>query len=153
MNPMKQPFRKLLLPAVSLVSILLASCANQTPQTRIEQNPKILASLPASQQKAVQSGSIIEGMTKNAVFLAWGNPDKKYENFSEGKKTEKWLYTKLRPVYSQRVSGVFGYGYRNYRYRGFYPGFGLGTTVSYLPAPAASVIFTNDKVSSWQSEQ
>jgi len=171
MNKFVKSLRKLATPSVAATTLFIASCASSTPQSRIEKNPTILESLPESEKNAVKTGNITAGMTKNAVFLAWGNPDRKFESFTEGEKLEKWSYTKLSPVYSQRFSGSFGYGHRRGFGRrrsfgrsgfrggrfgfkgGHHGGFGIGTSVSYIPTPAASVTFKNDRVVSWHSEK
>src|SRR3981081_4368065 len=68
-------YRKLCFGLVAaLLSSLLPGCS--TVESRIKSNPQIYASLSPADQALVRQGQIREGMSKAAVFLAWGNPDR-----------------------------------------------------------------------------
>lgn len=144
-------FKKLILPATAAASLLFTSCSS-TISSRVEKNPGLYQSLPPSEQALVSRGEIRQGMGKDAVFLAWGRPDRTSAGENKKGRFERWIYTELEPVYTQNFYGGFGYyrggGYYGRRRYGFYPGF--GTHVSYLPRAASYVDFRNERVSTWQ---
>jgi len=76
-------------PALILLAVLLASgCATNSIARRKQERLDAYSNLPASHQVAVEQGRLLEGMTTNAVYIAWGKPS---ETSSEGT-TIKWLY-------------------------------------------------------------
>lgn len=148
---------------LSALATFLVSCAANNPQTRIEKNPTRFDSLSGRHQSLASQGRIEEGMSKDAVFIAWGAPSSTGEGQEEGRTFERWNYLGHRPVYHRSFYGGFGYG------RGFGRGFGggcgrfghgrfgrhggfssFGTQVSFVPYRAAFVDFENDRVKSWQ---
>lgn len=171
-------YKSFSLGTVTLVGLLLSNCATVTPQSRIEKNPDIYESLPSEHQELVKQRQLAEGMSKNAVFLAWGKADRESDSFKDGKKSSTWYYTTSSPTYSHHVSvgsrynysPYYGsrYGSRSYsrgysrghsrgysrnRYHGGFGSFGhsgIGTHVSYRRTDLASVSFENGKVSSWE---
>jgi hypothetical protein len=166
LSVMKTPFLSLC--SAALAALLLSSCvAPSTPQSRIAARPEAYNSLPASQRSLIDQGKIKEGMTKDAVYLAWGQPDRVRESSSGGRKTESWLYEGYDPVYTQHVDiGYGGYGYGGYghgrrgRYGGFYDcypyggsSYAVGTEVNYIPYVARTVDFRNGKVTGWESQR
>jgi len=144
-------------------AVTLSSCVTtSTVQSRIAARPELYAELPASQRTSVERGQIKEGFSKDAVYLAWGAPDRVLESGSSGKRTETWLYESYQPVYTEHI-GVghgYGYGYGGYgglgRRRGYcdpYGGlsdFSYGTEVHYQPYLSRKVEFNGDKVKSWE---
>lgn len=141
---------------LSLLSagLLLASCVPSTPQTRIQQNPQKFEALGENHRSLVQQGQIARGMTRDAVYLAWGAPAGTFQGSKHGKMTERWDYVGSRPVYSTTFYGAYGYGhgpyglYGRYGYSGL--GYGLGPEVAYVPYRIASVWFVNSRVDSWE---
>lgn len=146
--------KKLLI--LPFLALFVVSCASSTPAKRIEENPRRYSSLNSRHQALVESGKIENGMTSDAVYLAWGKPASQAEGQERGKTFEKWSYTGLAPVYTQSFYGGFGYGRgygRHSRYgrgRGFYPYNSFGTEISYVPYRSAWVKFLNGRVDSWQ---
>lgn len=134
-----------------LACLVFASCAPSTPQSRIAKSPETFATLNKKQQSLVQQGQLGTGMSPNAVLLAWGSPDRRFEGSQNSKRTERWDYSTLRPVYP---IGHYGYGYGSYYGpygRHIHSGFGyVGPEVAYLPERTASVWFVNDRVDSWE---
>lgn len=141
--------RLLLLPLAGL-SLLLCSCAVDTPKTRIERNPGAYQSLSTRHQDLVERGRIEKGMPKKGVLLALGTPDGKAEGFRNGTDYERWTYNSLRPVYNQHFYGSYSFGGHGYHGRGY--GLGFGPSIEYIPTRSATVWFRGDKVDSWDRE-
>lgn len=139
-----------ILAAIGAATLFLSSCAS-TPTTRIEKNQGIYNQLSLRDQELVSNGKIEEGMSAQAVYLAFGSPDRKLEGESNGLKTMRWDYTSLTPIYTNRFYGGFGYGGGcRYRRRGF---FGFSPRVDYIPSRSATVWFEEDRVRSWERVQ
>ena len=129
-----------------LTGLLLAGCAS-TPQTRIEKNPAAYNALPASQKNLVVQGMIKEGMSTDAVYIAWGSPSAITRGSKGGKRQEKWVYNGYHAVWTDPYCGGFGYygGYRGYYGRHIY----YAPTVDYIPVVQRIVTFTNGYVTEW----
>lgn len=72
-------------------AIVLTSCS--TPQTRISDHPDIYQSLSHRDQALVSEGQIRIGMSRTAVWLAWGSPDRKIVGNVGAGPRETWAYT------------------------------------------------------------
>jgi len=133
--------------------LAFASCAPSTPQARIEKNPQAFSALSRKHQDLVKQGQLARGMSADAVNLAWGNADQRYEGSRDGKPAERWDYLGSRPVYSTDLFmgyGPYGYGpygpYSNY-------GYGIGPDVAFVPYRIGSVWFVGGRVDSWERAQ
>lgn len=154
---MKTPFFIRLCLAV-IVSTCFVQCAS-TPKTRIEKNPQMFAKLNARDRQIVSSGHIREGMTRDAVFLAWGRPDSVSIGTNRGRETEVWTFEGQRPIRSMSMNMGFGYGgfgfggWGPYGYGGLsgYPFMGTGSTVTYIPYTAGVAEFAGGRVVSWKA--
>lgn len=154
----------LFLPLLALFGV---SCSSNTPQTRIEKNPKIYRSLKEAEKALVEVGKIQNGMSPAAVFLAWGPPDGRAEGEAKSKRYERWTYQTLSPVVMQSAWGGWGPGWG-----GWGPGWGwnrggiggpgwgpwgwnsgVGADIAYIPQTSSWVKFVNNKVDSWQLGQ
>jgi len=138
-----------LLPAVA--GLLLASCTSPIAK-RIEHNPEIYNSLNARQKQLVQTGQIEEGMSKQAVFIAWGKPNRKTAGSRSGKKTERWSYAGYDTVHGSSLGIGYGVGYWDggWGYPYYYePALYYQPTVTYLPYERKWAEFTNSRVSAW----
>ena len=71
-------------------ALILTSC--ETTQDRISKHPEIYQRLSASDQALVGQGQIRAGMSQNAVWLAWGGPQRKIIGNMRGQPTETWIY-------------------------------------------------------------
>jgi hypothetical protein len=133
--------------AICLVAV---SCVPSTPQARIAENPTMFEHQPAKHRSLIEQGELARGMSKNAVYLAWGSPSGRYEGSRDGKTSERWDYNGSRPVYTTSFYGGLGYG--GYRHgRGpYYGGMGFGPEITYIPYRSASVSFINSRVESWE---
>lgn len=140
--------------ALAFCSLAVLSCAPTTPQGRIEKNPEKYESLSSRDKSLVEQGKLRKGMSKDAVLLALGEPEKRFEGYQNGSQTERWDFMKNRPVYSNGFYSGFGYGYGQYRYgRGGFGGFGYSPEIYYVPYRSASVWFKNDLVSAWEMQR
>jgi hypothetical protein len=112
-----------LLTSVTACTLFVGGCS--TPQSRISDHPDLYNGLPARQQQLVTQGQIAPGMSKNAVWLAWGAPEQKVNGYARGTATETWIYytTTTYPGYGYGYPYGYGrFGYGPYGY-GFGPGF------------------------------
>jgi len=76
--------------AIAAGALLLTSCS--TIESRISENPEIYRNLSSRDQALVNQGEIRYGMSRNAVWLAWGSPDSKVIGNMRGHSTETWIY-------------------------------------------------------------
>lgn len=142
--------------------VLLTQCAS-TPQSRIEDNPQLYSDLTKRDRDLVTAGTIREGMTRDAVFLAWGKPSSVSVGTQSGRKMEMWSYTGQRAVNSVNMGFGMGYGYgrlgigpywgagpMGWGWGGGYPYWG-GSSVTYVPYTQAQVEFTNGRVTRWMT--
>src|SRR6266536_4092075 len=99
---MKRPFffRTLTL-GIAASALVLASCS--TTETRISGHPEIYQTLSPRDQSLVSQGQIRAGMSQNAVWLAWGSPDRKIVGNMRGRPTETWLYVHYTTYYPLAV--------------------------------------------------
>lgn len=135
-----------------VASLLCASCTAPVVK-RIERNPEIFNALSARHKDLVQQGRIEEGMTKKAVFLAWGRPDQVSQGSKSGKTYEKWGYAGYQPSYTTAM----GFGYSSRFYHGgcnvYDRAFFYEPMVTYLPYEAARVEFTGGIVTAWSASR
>ena len=153
-------------------ALILASCS--TTETRISGHPEIYQSLSARDQALVSQGQIRDGMSPNAVYLAWGSPDRKIVGNMRGRPTETWIYVHYTtysypypyPYYGPGYG--FGYGFgltsvgvaeRHHRHNGrsfvffgspFYDPFFYSYIPPSIPYPYKVVTFSNGRVVSFQ---
>lgn len=76
---------------LATAAIVLSSCS--TPQTRISERPDLYQSLSPRDQALVNQGQIRIGMSRTAVWLAWGTTDRKIIGNMGNGPTETWIYT------------------------------------------------------------
>jgi hypothetical protein len=104
-----------LLTATAAGALLFGGCA--TPEKRISENRDLYNSLPPRQQQLVAQGQIAPGMSRNAVWLAWGAPEQKVNGYARGNATETWIYiTTTTYPYGGYGYGGYGYGYGPWGY-------------------------------------
>jgi len=134
---------------------LLASCTSPIVK-RIERNPEIYNALSDKHKSLVQSGQVTEGMTKQAVFLSWGKPDRAAKGAQKGKTYERWSYTRYEsvPAMSPGIGygGAYGYGHgwgHGYGYGYYDPVVFYEPLVAYLPYEGKRVEFLNGRVAAW----
>jgi len=80
---------KALTPGIAIGALIFAGCS--TTETRISGHPEIYQSLSSRDQALVSQGQIRDGMSPNAVYLAWGSPDRKIVGNMRGRPSETWI--------------------------------------------------------------
>lgn len=135
------------------IALVLSACSLPSTQTRISSNGGMYSKLSPEHRRLVAAGDIAEGMSKDAVYLAWGTPERIYKGESDGTAKERWVYTRTRP--ETRTSIGLGYGtyprYSRWGYRGcVYHGF---PNTVYVSEKVATIIFVGDKVESWERKK
>ncbi len=152
---------------LSLASGALFFAGCSTTETRISQHPEIYQSLSPRDQALVNQGRIREGMSLNAVWIAWGAPDQRATGSAHGRAVETWIYNDY--TYSGAPYpypyGPFGYGgyfgggvvfhsHHGHRFAIIGDPFFDPFYYSYLPPrvayPSKTVTFTNGRVVSIQ---
>ena len=109
--------------ALSLLGVLLLSGC-ETPQDRISKRPEVYNALSQRDRDLVSRGEIREGMSRDAVYLAWGAPNQRGPGRHRGSATESWIYFNTTsgdyypPPFAYGYGG-FGYGYGGFGYGGF----------------------------------
>jgi hypothetical protein len=120
-------------------ALILASCS--TPQTRISDHPDLYLHLSRRDQALVGQERIRTGMSRNAVWLAWGSPDRKILAHTQGRATEVWIYISLMTY------PYYPYGYP---YTDLYDPFWYADVAPAIPYPSRVVIFRNGRVVAFQ---
>jgi hypothetical protein len=148
-------------------ALILTSC--ETTQDRISKNPEIYQRLSANDQALVTQGQIRAGMSRNAVWLAWGGPQRKIIGNMRGQPTETWIYityeTAPYPYWGPYGPWGWGYGFgpslgfvrtRHHGYSyiffgsPFYDPFYYAYIPPSIPVPYKIVTFANGRVVSFQ---
>src|SRR5262249_11546283 len=74
-------------------------------------HPDLYNSLPARHRELVAQGQIAPGMSRDAVWLAWGNPGQKVTSFARGNASGSWIYfTTTTYPYGYGWGGWGGWG-------------------------------------------
>lgn len=140
--------KKHFLPLLAIfTAVLMSSCASGV-EKRIAHNPQIYQALTEGHKRLVSSGQVTEGMSKEAVFLAWGRPDRSSKGSKQGKSFERWSYRGYEPVHSTSFGYGYGGGWGPYGYY-YHPVMVYEPTVTYLPFEARRVDFSSNKVTAW----
>ena len=129
--------------ALAMGALILTSCS--TPQTRISERPDLYQSLSHRDQALVNQGQIQIGMSRPAVWLAWGSPDRRIIGNMGGGTTETWVYTYYAsyPYYPyEPLDEYFGAPlYDPFCYSWFPPS---------IPYPGKLVTFAHGRVAAFQ---
>lgn len=124
-------------------TLILSSCS--TTQTRISEHPDLYQSLSHRDQALANQGQIRIGMSRPAVWLAWGSPDQRIVGNMGGGTTETWVYTYYAscPYYPlEPLDEYFGAPlYNPFCYSWFPPS---------IPYPSKLVTFARSKAVSFQ---
>jgi hypothetical protein len=133
---------------IATVVLILTSCS--TPQTRISDHPDLYQGLSFRDQALVSQGQIRYGMSRNAVWLAWGSPDSKVIGNMRGHSTETWVYVYyVTYPYYYPYYGPYGPGFGFFG-DPFYDPFYYSLIPPSIPYPNKTVTFSNSRVMSFQ---
>jgi len=151
LNMKRQIFSRALTLVLSASAIVLTSCS--TTETRISDHPEIFQTLAPRDQELVKAGKIREGMSQNAVWLAWGIPDQKATGVAHGKSVETWIYNDY--YYANYYGGhVIFHRHGGHRFAIIGDPFYDPFYYSYIPPrvayPSKTVTFSNGRVVSIQ---
>lgn len=134
--------------AALAAAAVMVSCHSVTPADRIAANPIVFNSLSPQQKLLVEQGRICEGMTTEAVRLAWGSPSNVLQGQKKGHSFEQWQYVVQEPVTTSypEFGGCWGpYPYHRY----CYPHYGMGMGTTFIPRVTAQVTFEKGVVTEW----
>ena len=137
-------------------SLLLSSCITATDH-RVKTHPDLYAKLNEADKEAVRIGVLHVGMTKETVYLSWGNPAEVTTSTRNGKTCERWSYKHLRQVaegpYPYMYGGAAGVSFWGRHHAGFfYEPFAYGpVAVGYVAVEAGRVEFVNGRVTSFRA--
>jgi hypothetical protein len=118
--------------------LVFTSCS--TPQTRISDRPDLYQNLSSRDQALVSQGQLRSGMSRSAVWLAWGTPDQKVVGNMAGTSTETWIYIYYAtyPYYPYYGPGPWG-PWGPWAANDSGPGYSLGYTAVGAPGGRAGV--------------
>lgn len=137
--------------ALAPLLLLAAGCASSV-ERRIERNPQLFQQLSAQDQQLVREQKLREGMSREAVFLALGRPDRVSTGRKNGKDFERWTYVGQQAVMTQTFGmgwgGRWGGGWCTPYYDPYFMGCPM---VTYIPYEAAAVDFVNGRAVGWES--
>jgi hypothetical protein len=133
--------------AIAAGALLLTSCS--TIESRISENPEIYRNLSSRDQALVNQGQIRYGMSRNAVWLAWGSPDFKVIGNMRGHSTETWIYVHYATYPYYPYYGPYGPGFGFFG-DPFYDPFYYSLIPPSIPYPYKTVTFSNGRVVSFQ---
>lgn len=91
-------------------AFLLASCS--TPGSRISERPEVYNALSPTDQALVRDGKIREGMSQDAVYIAWGAPNQRGVGRNRGRNVDTWIYFSTAAGDYYPSPFLYGYGYR-----------------------------------------
>ena len=124
--------------AVATGMLILTGCS--TPETRISEHPDLYQSISHRDQAQIRIG-----MSRPAVWLAWGSPDRRIIGNMGGGTTENWVYTYYAsyPYYPyEPLDEYFG--------APLYDPFCYSWFPQSIPYPGKVVTFANGRVASFQ---
>jgi len=144
-----------------LFSVFCAtSCSSRSaPERRIEKYPGLYGQLSSEHRDLVYRGEVAEGMSQDAVFLAWGRPDIVRSGSREGRASELWAYVENAPAPRSTINVGVGTGYSPFYGRfGVHPRFGyatgvgwdIGTGADFVNKVVRTVEFSNGRVVAWE---
>jgi hypothetical protein len=115
LNMKRQIYLRALTLCLSASALILPGCS--TTETRISDHPEIFQTLSPRDQELVKVGKIREGMSQNAVWVAWGTPDQKATGVANGRPVETWIYNEYTCA-----NAPYPYPFGPYGYGGYFGG-------------------------------
>lgn len=102
----------------ALAGLMVALTSCDTPAYRIKRHPELFHRLEPDVRENVRQGVVLPGYSHEAVFLALGQPDRKYIRITEAGRREVWSYVDTYTTRDrQRVEGRFRVRDSTGRYR------------------------------------
>ncbi|MCB1232548.1 MAG: hypothetical protein KDN19_20035 [Verrucomicrobiae bacterium] len=141
--------------AVLASGILLSGCTTVTsPENRVANEPELFEALPEKHRELVRQGRVAEGMSKDAVYLAWGRPQETKESSRNGVTRQAWVYygTESIPVQTVGIGVGFGDACYGRRYGGG-PFYDFGYEFAHRDYVAAKVEFESGRVVYWERNE
>ena len=119
--------------------LALYSChlEEKTVSQRIAKNPTLFNTKSFTKKKLITSGVLAPGMTRDDVYLSWGNPKSRSQSVENGVAYEQWAYQTLKPKVD------FDLGFENFGLSG--PNIGLERSLS------KTVRFENGRVTGYRT--
>jgi hypothetical protein len=114
-NMKRQIYLRALTLSLSASALFFTGCA--TPEQRISDHPEIFQTLSPRDQELVKAGKIREGMSPDAVWVAWGTPDQKATGVARGRPVETWIYNEYT-----YANAPYPYPYGPFGYGGYFGG-------------------------------
>jgi hypothetical protein len=141
-----------------LFGLFLVACS--TVDSRIQAKAAVYASLFPRDQALVKSGTIREGLPREAVYIAWGAPAQTRSGSRYGHPYEAWVYTTLKTVFVSDYYYPHFYRFGLYRYSDYwrYPFWGPDAYpypddfVS-VEVPYKTAFFEGDRCTGWEFVQ
>lgn len=126
---------------------ILCGCATSTIESRRTERIAAYEALPPEFQRLADAGEIKTGMPKDAVYIAWGDPDEVTYSEDDHGKFETWLYY-----------GRYMKEYRYWNYRSINRGDGEEYLVRHLESDynpesflKAELIFSRGRLIRWRT--
>jgi hypothetical protein len=93
-----------------LAVCLFCGCARNTIETRKQERYSAYTGLPEEMRSLVDQGQVKVGMSMDAVYIAWGQPDQVYSAENANGAITTWLYhnTKLESYHYWTYRSVRG---------------------------------------------
>ncbi|MBE7156861.1 MAG: hypothetical protein INR62_00240 [Rhodospirillales bacterium] len=150
--------KKLGIFSVSLIACVLTQGCSTT-NSRFATKTTVLKELSLADRQLVLSGNIRRGMSKDAVYVAWGQPTRTETDNTPQKLREYWIYDR---TYYGGGSGEFGVSRgivhdENGEHRdksNFYPTPDSAQTLGGMPSntvPIMRVVFNNGRVIDYET--
>jgi len=99
-------FSAALLAAIATGTLFLSSCS--TVSSRIDAHHTSFDQLSPADRALVSQGKITGGMSQEAVYIAWGEPQQKAPGMVRNVATETWVYTATTAAYAPYGPGWYG---------------------------------------------
>ncbi len=132
----------------------LGGCATVTsPESRIAGDPELFDALPGKHRDLVRRGQVTEGMSRDAVYLAWGRPHERKQSSRDGRARETWVYYGSEAVPVQTVGIGVGYGGGYYGRGCAGPFYDFGYDYARRDYVAGKVEFDGDRVDFWERNE
>ena len=92
--------------AITAGALFLSGCS--TVSSRIEARRSTFDQLSPADRALVSQGKIGPGMSQEAVYIAWGEPQQKAPGMVHKTPTETWVYTASTAAYAPYGPGWYG---------------------------------------------